>query len=62
MDLWLYSGPGSLYALTNHREGGNLPEDLGPWKVLRSVRLEGSSVDEQEAIALINEHGYCCFD
>jgi hypothetical protein len=62
MDLWLYTGPGALRALTNEPAGANLPADLGPWGLVRFVRFEGSAPDEREAIALVQEHGYCCFE
>jgi hypothetical protein len=62
MNLWLYSGSGSLRALTNDSEGANLPSDLGPWTLERAVWLQGDAPDEQEAMGLVEQHGYCCFD
>lgn len=54
MNVWLFSGADGLSALTIDGEGANLPDELGPWSKVRAV--------EQEAIALIGEHGFCCFD
>lgn len=62
MDVWLYSAPEKLWALTNDSEGGNLPDDLGPWVPVRPVVLREDASDEQQAIQLIAEHGFCCFD
>ena len=62
MNAWLYSGPEGLRALTSDEDGACLPVDLGPWRLVRSVELGGGSADEQEAIALIAEHEFCCFE
>ena len=62
MEVWLFAGADRLRALTGDRDGGNLPDDLGPWALVRPVTLEGEAPDEEEAIALIGEHGFCCFD
>ena len=62
MNVWLYSSSGPLHALTREKGGANLPDNLGPWRKIRCVRLRREARDEQEAIALVSEHGYCCFD
>jgi len=62
MDTWLYSGAGKVWALTRDQDGVNLPDHLGPWELVRLVSLDGDGSDEQEAIALIEEHGFCCFE
>lgn len=62
MNVWLFNGADGLCALTIDEEGTNLPDELGPWSKVRSVDLEGDAPDEQEAVALIGEHGFCCFD
>ncbi len=62
MNVWLFSGADGLSALTVDGGGTNLPGELGPWMKVRAVTLEQNTPDEQEAIALIEEHGFCCFD
>jgi hypothetical protein len=62
MNVWLFNGSGGLSALTIDGEGANLPDELGPWSKVRAVKLERDAPDEQEAVALIGEHGFCCFD
>ena len=62
MDVWLYSGANGLYALTRDQDAANLPHDLGPWTALRATTLSVASTDEAEAMELIKEHGFCCFD
>ncbi|MCH4894964.1 hypothetical protein GO308_17820 [Sphingomonas sp. SFZ2018-12] len=62
MNVWLFSGAQGLSALTVDGDGGNLPDELGPWSKVRAVELQNDTPDEQEAIALIGEHGFCCFD
>lgn len=61
MNTWLYSGAGKLWALTRDHDGANLPDHLGPWEWVRFVILHGEDNDERDAIALIEEHGFCCF-
>lgn len=62
MNVWLFTGVDGLSALTVDQEGTNLLDELGPWTTVRAVALEKDRPDEQEAIALIEEHGFCCFD
>lgn len=62
MDVWLYIGANGLHAITSAEDGANLPGDLGPWVLERALRLQASMADEQEAITLIVQHGYCCFE
>lgn len=62
MDVWLYTGANGLHAITSDVAGANLPDNLGPWFLNRAVTLQASMADEQEAITLIAEHGYCCFE
>lgn len=53
---------GELYALTDNEAGVDLPADLGPWTMSRSVTLQAHDPDEQTAISLIRAHGFCCFE
>lgn len=62
MDVWLFSSPDHLHALTIERQGCNLPAELGPWAPVRPYSLDPGAPDEQEAIALIANYGYCCFE
>ncbi|MGE6695053.1 hypothetical protein ACQKE8_21655 [Sphingobium limneticum] len=62
MNVWLFRGADGLSALTINAEGANLPEELGPWSKIQAVELHEDTPDEQEAIALIDEHGFCCFE
>jgi hypothetical protein len=62
MDVWLYRGPDRLRALTIEPLGGNLPDDLGPWALVRPFTLHAGAPDEREAIELVEAHGYCCFE
>lgn len=62
MNVWLFDGANGLHALTHDDEGSILPGDLGPWAKVRAIELRGDTSDEQEAIALIREHGFCCFE
>ena len=55
--------PGAVhYALTADEEGASLPTYLGPWEALRSLSISDKNEDEAEALLLIREHGYCCFE
>lgn len=60
MNVWLFSSANGLSALTIDGEGANLPVDLGPWSKVRDVELGNDTPDEQEAVTLIREHGFCC--
>jgi hypothetical protein len=62
MEVWLHTNNNGLNALTASEDGSILPHDLGPWTRVRPVNLTGVDADEQEAIALIGLHGFCCFD
>ncbi len=62
MNVWLFDGGDGLHALTLDEEGSNLPGELGPWVQVRAIELKNGTPDEQEAIALIGEHGFCCFE
>lgn len=59
--VWLYTATSGLHALTSDEDGANLPDELGPWALDRAVKLQTSMADEQEAIMLVVQHGYCCF-
>jgi len=59
--VWCFVGAADLWAITLQEDGGNLPPDHGPWRYLRSVRLEGRDPDEREAELLVTAYGYCCF-
>jgi hypothetical protein len=63
MDAWLFSNSDRLHALTIDEQGSNLPAELGPWTPVRPYALDAAAAaDEQEAVALIAQHGYCCFE
>jgi hypothetical protein len=62
VNVWLFTGADGLSALTIDGEGANLPPELGPWTKVRAIELHNDGPDEQEAIALIGEHGFCCFN
>ncbi|MBV1692360.1 hypothetical protein KRR38_33100 [Novosphingobium sp. G106] len=62
MQVWCFVGANGLWALSGDEAGASLPEDLGPWTFLKVAVLDGAEKDEQEAKALIAEHGFCCFD
>lgn len=62
MNVWLFDGATGLHALTLDGEGSNLPDGLGPWVKVKAIELKSDAPDEQEAIGLIDEHGFCCFD
>lgn len=59
--VWLFAGP-TTCALSHDDHDTRLPNELGPWRRVRSVTLTGERPDELEAIALINKHGFCCFE
>lgn len=61
MNIWLFRGADQLNALTIDHSGTNLPDELGPWQLVRMVTLNGGRPDEHEALALVAEHGFCCF-
>jgi hypothetical protein len=42
--------------------GTSLPPVEGSWRRLKEVTLSGVDRDEQEALDLIREFGFCCFD
>lgn len=62
MDVWHYRNSDTLHALTSADDGGNLPDDLGPWTLIGPVTLDHGGEDEDKAISLIAAHGYCCFE
>jgi hypothetical protein len=62
LKVWFFTGADGLSALTIDGEGINLPDELGPWNRVRALELQSDSPDEQEAIALIDEYGFCCFE
>ncbi len=59
--IWCFAGP-EMWALTDDETGQVLPADLGPWVLRKSMAMTGSDPDEAEALDLIREHGFCCFD
>jgi hypothetical protein len=62
MQVWCFEGAEGLWALSDSQQGDHLPQHLGPWRFLKTAELTGQGEDEQEAAALLAEHGYCCFD
>ena len=62
MQVWCFVGAGGLWALSGEESGACLPDHLGPWTFLKIATLDGGEQDEREALALIGEHGFCCFD
>ena len=59
--VWCFAGP-SMWALTDDETGQSLPADLGPWTLRKRLTVDGTNPDEAEALRLIHEHGFCCFD
>jgi len=59
--VWCFVGADDLWAITLQEDGGNLPTADGPWRFLRSTRLQGYDADEREAERLVAKAGYCCF-
>lgn len=60
--VWLHQNAEKLFALTGDEDGVDLPAHLGPWAALKPTELRGNEPDEAEALSLIGEHGYCCFE
>lgn len=61
MVVWIYAGPAGLFALAAEADGSGLPLEQGPWKLVRGHYFGGKDPDEAQAIALIEQHGFCCF-
>jgi len=59
--VWCFAGP-DMWALTDDEIGHGLPADLGPWTFRKRLTIDGARPDEAEALRLIREHGFCCFD
>ena len=59
--VWCFAGR-DMWALTDDEAGHGLPADLGPWTFRKRLTLDGASPDEAEALQLIRDHGFCCFD
>lgn len=59
--VWCYAGE-DIWALTGDAGGSALPTELGPWVLRKMLTITGSDPDEAEALQLIREHGFCCFD
>ncbi|MDB5582281.1 MAG: hypothetical protein JWR80_7457 [Bradyrhizobium sp.] len=51
-----------MLALTADASGASLPGVEGSWQQLKEVTLPGVDKDELEALDLIREFGFCCFD
>ena len=62
MQVWRFSGADGRGALTNDEQGAKLPADLGPWRRASTLTLLHEQADEREAMCLIAEHGFCCFN
>jgi hypothetical protein len=60
--IWYFAAAGNLCALTADEFGCNLPEELGPWKFIKTIDLADIDDDEIEAARLIDLHGFCCFE
>ena len=59
--LWCFAGA-DVWALTDDQTGAALPDDLGPWILRKGLTIDGINPEEAEALRLIDEHGFCCFD
>ncbi|WP_242154445.1 hypothetical protein [Sphingomonas sp. BAUL-RG-20F-R05-02] len=59
--VWCFMGR-DVCALTDDEAGHLLPVELGPWTFHKRLTMDGSRPDEAEAIRLIRDHGFCCFD
>jgi hypothetical protein len=61
VEVWCFKAAGGLWALSGDASGANLPAGLGPWCFHQIADLQGEADDEREAIELIEEHEFCCF-
>ncbi|ARR57585.1 hypothetical protein HY78_29140 (plasmid) [Rhizorhabdus wittichii DC-6] len=59
--VWCFEGP-DLWALAGDEAGHALPADMGPWTFKKMLVIGSSDPDEAEALQLIRENGFCCFD
>ncbi|MDB5577562.1 MAG: hypothetical protein JWR80_2738 [Bradyrhizobium sp.] len=62
MQVWIFRSRSGMLALTVDATGASLPPVDGSWRQLKEVTLAGADRDELEAIDLIREFGFCCFD
>ncbi len=62
MKVWIFHSGSGMLALTADATGAFLPPVEGSWRCLKEVTLSGVDLDELEALDLIREFGFCCFD
>jgi hypothetical protein len=60
--VWVFRNASGLLALVPEAEGVALPPAEGPWAFVHEAKLSGKTRDERHALALIDIHGFCCFD
>ena len=63
MKLYVFSGSGEFYGLTEDKTGDNLPSDYGPWKDFKTIKMnEGelarAGVNTDKALTDIESKGY----
>ncbi|MDB5575367.1 MAG: hypothetical protein JWR80_543 [Bradyrhizobium sp.] len=60
--VWVFRNDNGMLALVSEAQGVALPSAEGPWAFVHQAKLSGTTRDEQHALALIDIHGFCCFD
>ncbi len=63
MKLYVFSGSGEFYGLTENKTGDNLPSQFGPWKDFKTIEMnEGElariGVNTDKALTDIKTKGY----
>lgn len=61
MVVWCFAGL-DMWALTDDQAGHGLPADLSPWTFRKHLTIDGTSPDEAEALRLIRDQSFCCFN
>lgn len=59
--VWCFSSKAGAIALTQDRNGGNLPADDGPWQVIAFMSLGDDIEEERHTKERILEQGFCYF-
>lgn len=61
LQVWCFVSGADQWAITQQKDGGNLPEACAPWRFLKSVHLNGTDPEERAAEGAVREFGFCCF-